>query len=183
MNSIKVELFTLVYKKYLSYIVHFIFSYINDAERSREIAQEVFLTFWDTVNSGKLVNNDKMILSYLLTIAKNRSLNEIKKRINHKKYTELETYREKSDYLNMIALENEYSTNIYEREIQEILYSSITKMNEKLKSTFILSRLEDLKNEEVARKQGISIRTVENRLRNAMSILRNSFRDYKVSRR
>ena len=62
-----------------------------------------------------------------------------------------------------------------ENEIQKIVD---TELPEKCRQVFILSRVENLSNNEISKKLGISIRTVENQVYRAIKILRKKLKNY-----
>ena len=62
-----------------------------------------------------------------------------------------------------------------ENEIQKIVD---TKLTEKCRQIFILSRIEKLSNNEISKVLGISVRTVENQIYRAIKILKNQLKNY-----
>ena len=62
-----------------------------------------------------------------------------------------------------------------EKEIQKIVEHDLP---EKCRQVFILSRVENLSNNEISKKLGISIRTVENQVYRAIKILRKKLKNY-----
>lgn len=172
-SKTKKELFDKVYKDYFKLVKHFSQSYLGDDELARDTAQEVFVTLWN--HMGHLEEGKEK--AYLLAITKNKCLNLLK----HDKVKGIHVhhiaFQSKSDNLNLIALENT-TTSVYRNEVEGILAATINKMPDIFASTFHLSRFKCLKNEEIAKKQGISIRTVEYRLQKATLILRKALKDY-----
>jgi RNA polymerase sigma-70 factor (ECF subfamily) len=118
--------------------------------------QEVFFRVWD--KRGKL-NPQKSIQAYLYKILNNLI-------INHLKLTSARN----------ISLENNVRTNTLATELKldsEIdIHTAIEKLPAKLRSVFILIKVEGFKYDEVAETCGISVKAVEKRMTQVFSILK-----------
>lgn len=153
-----------VYLKHLPRVRNFAYGYLQDMEQSKEVAQEVFLKLWDI---RETINPDKEIGSFLLVITRNICLNILKRRTIERKYLDHRTYQIQSE-INYLSLSESSSASLIEKELSKELESTIGKMTEKVRSTFLLSRANNLKQQEIADMQGIALRTVESRLKAAV---------------
>lgn len=162
------------------YILHyhkirsFCNGYLKDEEESKCIAQEVFVAVWN--NRESLVFNDDL-LPYLFMLAKNQSLNVLKKnkvRQNHIDHS-LHLNRES---LNYNALMDNTINILYGKEVEGLFAEALKQMPANVKSTFLLSRFKRLKYEEIAKVQFISVKTVEYRMMFALRVLRKMLKDY-----
>ena len=70
------------------------------------------------------------------------------------------------------------SDAVVEHELQEKIITAIENMPDKQKRVFILSRYEGLKYKEIAAQLGLSIRTVEVHISNALRYMREELSDY-----
>ena len=66
-------------------------------------------------------------------------------------------------------------------EIERITENTIEELPDQCKSIFKLSRINGLKNQEIADKLDISVRTVETQIYRALKILQSRLKDYLVS--
>ena len=66
-------------------------------------------------------------------------------------------------------------------EIERITENTIEELPDQCKSIFKLSRISGLKNQEIADKLDISVRTVETQIYRALKILKSRLKDYLVS--
>ena len=66
-------------------------------------------------------------------------------------------------------------------EIERITENAIEELPDQCKSIFKLSRISGLKNQEIADKLDISVRTVETQIYRALKILKSRLKDYLVS--
>ena len=76
------------------------------------------------------------------------------------------------------SLEKSSQVDIYGKEVQLLINKAIEAMPPKVRKTYLQSRVEKLKNKEIAQLQGIGLSTVEFRLACAMRIMRRYLKDY-----
>ena len=74
---------------------------------------------------------------------------------------------------------SEYQWSLFnESELRHILAQAISKLPERCREIFELSRFENLKNKEIAEKLRITEKTVENQITKALNILRKELKDF-----
>lgn len=163
-----------IYAEYFSKITAYAFSFLKDTDEAENIANDSFLSLWENREN---INWNENIAPWLFSVAKNKCLNILKKRIhttNYKQYS----IKEKSDYLNYLSAQSEAPVKIYEKEVEVLLCRAVEKMTPKVRTTFLMSRMQGMKYSEIAQTYNISNRTVEARIKLAMLILRKTFKDY-----
>jgi len=174
-GSAKRFFFENAYRDHFRKIHFFVYSYLNDELEVSNITQDVFLTLWENLDNLDL-NRDA--LPYLFVVAKYKSLNVLRKKISHSKFQESEHIRHTRNSLAYEALNDQTSALLYSEEVKTLLKKSLNMMPEKVKSTFILSRVNNYKNKEIAQQLEISIKTVEYRLNYALKILRRNLQEF-----
>lgn len=121
----------------------------DDAE---DIAQEVFVKLWlipDVWDTQETKD------SYIFTIVRNQIYNFLKhKSIEH-------TYEETFLHENTILSDSDGYEKIYAHDMELLLKLTIDKMSAQRKKVYLMSRHEEMSNQEIADSLGISIRTVE----------------------
>ncbi len=65
-----------------------------------------------------------------------------------------------------------------ETELRQALDNAISKLSDRCREVFVLSRFENLKNKEIAEKLGITEKTVENQINKALRVLRTELKDF-----
>lgn len=154
-------------------VVVYICGYCKDWEMARNIAQDTFVTFWENIDK---VDSSKTALPYLLFVAKNRTINTIKRDIVREKYSNYTQKREME--VNCRALESSTMDTVHAIEIENLISKSIEQMNEKVRNTFCLSRFKSMNNEEVAKELEVSVKTIEYRMAAALRIIRKNLKDF-----
>ena len=155
-----------LFLKYYSPLCEYASHYISD-EDSEELVQDLMLFIWETRKSLIIGTSLK---SYLFISTKHRCLNTIKKQVYHERihnhiYEKIKNQFEDPNYYFV----NELASNIKK---------AIDELPENYRSTFTMSRFDELTNSQIAIKQGISIKTVEYRISQALKILRIKLKDY-----
>jgi RNA polymerase sigma-70 factor (ECF subfamily) len=160
--------FELFYRMEFLNLVHFAGSYLRDDERARDIAQETLLALWE---NHRLLNPEKNIRSFVFTIARNKTLNELRRRKLFKP-TGLE-----DEALELLE-DHSVEEQIEGLELAALIEKVWNKLPKEIGHTFSLSREEGLKNREIAAREGISEKTVEYRMRVALGRFRALFRQF-----
>ena len=70
------------------------------------------------------------------------------------------------------------TSNVLKREIEAILVEAFKEMPENVRETFIICKLKGFKKREAAGMLGVSEKTIEQRMKKAMVILRKEFKEY-----
>lgn len=168
-----IEAFERMYTSNYHKIRSFCLGYLRDESSASNIAQDVFVIVWNNRNSLDFSEN---LLPYLFVVAKNRCLNELKReklKKNHSDY--INTNKDSLFSASLRALQLE---DLYEKDLELKINNELEKMPQKVKATFLLSRFEGKKYEEIALLQNISVKTVEYRIMYALRILRSSLKKY-----
>lgn len=136
--------------------------YLKDSSQAEEIVNDVFLKIWE---DGSKITIESSLKSYLYRSIINRCINMIHKN-KKEKHNRVE--------LNSLPEEGYELKQIEETELQLQLYAAIDKLPDQCKKVFEMSRFDDLKQQEIADKLGISIKTVKNHITIALKQLNKS---------
>lgn len=166
--------FEQLYNMHLKRMIHFAHCYIDDWEEARNIAHDVFVSLW---KRRETVDFDANLLPFLYTCTKNSCLNYLRKQNYSKQYSQY-TVKQKTDYLNRVALEHTNSLDIYNSDVEQIFLKGINKMKPKVRHTFLLSRIKGVKNKQIAVIEGITESAVEARISSALTVMRKLLKDY-----
>jgi RNA polymerase sigma-70 factor (ECF subfamily) len=145
--------------------------YIEDGEQAKDIVQECFVNLWD--NRAEI---NVSLESYLFRAIHNRCISYFRSLKVHSHYEtsvrqtlkEIEIHPEVPDPL----------TELYLKEINELLQHCIENLPEKCRMIFQMSRYQNMKNQEIAAELDISVRTVEAQIYQALKIIRKELKDY-----
>jgi RNA polymerase sigma-70 factor, ECF subfamily len=151
--------FEFLFKEYYARLCEYSFLLNKDHEASAEIVQDFFVKLWE--NRAKLeITNAK---SYFFKAIHNNTIKYLHKR------NKLEPLKE--EFYNGYELQHDF-------ELTDKLEKSLNELPPKCKEIFILSRLDNLRHNEIAAKLGISPKTVEVQIRKANLLLKEKLKEF-----
>ncbi|MGJ1432539.1 RNA polymerase sigma factor [Sphingobacterium spiritivorum] len=155
--------FALLFDRYWSLLFRTAFSYLKDKEQSEEITHDIFFNIWNKRHQLQITS----FPAYLHASARYH----VYKYIRNKEKSRLQF----TDDLSAISHDTNYNIAIDKLESEELditLRNILSKLPKRCQEIFIMSRFENLKNEEIAEKLQISQRTVENQITIALRHIR-----------
>ncbi|MGL4292750.1 MAG: RNA polymerase sigma-70 factor [Bacteroidales bacterium] len=164
------DAFAIVFKKYYTDLVLFCGTIIQDRDVCEDIVQNLFLSLWE---NRKEITIQKAVKSYLIAGVKNKAFDNIR----HEKV--------KCAFNEYWFAIGDLEQSVYDTE-NYVLYSelsarlnhAILNLPEKQKQVFLLSNQDNLKQKEIAAKLGVSLRTVELRMHEALKILKVELQEF-----
>ena len=133
--------------------------YLKDSLQAEEIVNDVFLKIWE---DGKNIVIESSLKSYLYKAVINRCINTLNKNKRESDH--------RSD-INLFRDEGYEMQLIEENELKIKLFAAIDQLPDQCRKVFEMSRFDELKQQEIADKLGISIKTVKNHITIALKQL------------
>lgn len=160
--------FETLFKAYYAPLCAFSRKYVKDPDDCEEIVQGFFLKIWDKREELEI---NLSVRNYLFSSIRNRCLNHIK----HEKIKQEYNAEILSNTDNRIDSAN----FIMEVDLVKKIDRSIAALPDRRREIFILSREQGLKYREIADQLGISIKTVETQMGQALKELRENLKEYR----
>ena len=139
-----------------------------------DMVHDCFVSFWEHYKGREIENPEGL----LFTTVRNRCLDSIRKRCPDNTLLERHIRDVSTDLLYaqcFLSDTADYKT-VYE-ELESIYNNAVDNLSPRCREIFLLSRRDNLSNKEIALKLGISIKTVEHELAEAMQRLRGQRKD------
>jgi len=155
--------YTTLFHEYYRPLTVFANKYLHDLESSKELVQDLFVYLYEKRKSLIITSSLK---SYLYQSVRNRCLNQLKRNDVKREY-------QKRALQNQDTAEN-LERQIMANELEHEIFRIVSKLSHKCREVFIMSRTNGLKNQDIADRLHISIRTVETHISNALKTLRES---------
>ncbi|MFB0524852.1 MAG: sigma-70 family RNA polymerase sigma factor [Phycisphaerae bacterium] len=149
-----VDSFRLLVQRYQRPVISMIKNIINDQHMCEDVAQDVFLTAYKKLDSFDPARSN--FSTWLFTIAKNKSLNVLKK----KRALSMSQLPEKTDSRNP-------SDELGEKELFDELDRILQTLPVRQKTAFVLAEFEKLPYAEIAQIEGVRIGTIKSRINRA----------------
>lgn len=170
---------TVVFTKRQKQFIQFAYSYVRDWAEAEDIVMNAFTSVWERRN--ELAGHENLA-ALLLTAIKNRSLNHIQHlEVRMRAEQHIGNSQQKEMALRIATLEACDPERIFSDEMQQLLQEAIQKLPESSRRVFVLSRIENLSNKEIAEKMQISVKTVEYHITRSLKELKDRLKDLYVA--
>lgn len=167
--------FHTIFIAYFESLTVFAKAYVVDIEIAKDIVQEAFYNLWEK-RSSLPENSD--LKSYLYQATRNNCLNYLKRLKVQEKYEKriLDNYNDL--LLNHEALSQLNVDALSFNELLEALNKAISNLPPKCREVFELSRVDGMKNREIAEQLNISVKAVEGHISKALKQLKDQLNSY-----
>jgi RNA polymerase sigma-70 factor (ECF subfamily) len=140
--------------------------FITDKNLVEDLAQEVFVRFWE---KRQQIQVHSSLAAYLRRMGVNEALAYLRR---HKRFDEELTPQITGEAT--FSAEDQY----LHTELEQTVHAAIDTLPPRCRMVFQMSRFEDLTYREIAEQLNISVKTVENQMGKALKLLREQLQGY-----
>ena len=164
------QLFELLYPKLMALACRFV-----DNEAARDVVQDVFTDYWE-----KKQNLDAAIVSsYLHKSVQNKCLNHVKHQAVVDDYvSNVKVAHARMEYLTNNTDDNDLFRQITNQNLRELIEASVVKLPPKCQEAFRLCFYNEMSSKKAAEQMGVSPRTVEGHIQQALVKLRKDLHPF-----
>lgn len=156
-----------LFRRYDRRIFPFVLKIIRIEAQAQELTQEIFIKLWQHREKLSAVENPE---AYIFTIAVNRTLDQIKRRLNESRMLQrLAAVRP--------LIHNDTEEELLLRDRAAIVQQAVDQLPPQQKAVYILSRQEGLDYDQIGQQLNISPNTVRNHLVKALQFIRTYIKD------
>jgi RNA polymerase sigma-70 factor (ECF subfamily) len=148
-----------IFDEHHTYIRNYLYYLSGDADLSDDLVQDVFLKVWEKRENVK----KESVLPFLFTIARHLYFKNHRRKAIHLKF--FSSWEEP-------AKEVSAEFVLEMKEFDQKLQVAISKLPEKTRTAFLLSRMDDMSYAEIANGFGLSVKAIEKHISKAKKILR-----------
>lgn len=160
------EVFHKIHKELNVSLRNFLFYKFGNLEKAKDFTQEAFVRLWNNCAKVQLEKSK----SFLYTVANRLFLDDV----DHQK-VKMKFQRRMSITESQMEDNPEY---VYRREeFKGRLETAISELSEHQRTVFLMSRIDKMKNREIAETLDISIKTVEKHISNSLKFLKSELDD------
>jgi len=172
----KNSIFTGIYIHYFPKLKRFSRFYILSEEDAENIVQDIFADIWADMN---MLDGIRNMDAFLFTLVRNRCIDYLRRHVflNDKK-RKLQDVAGKELEFKLYSLQQMDESLLSVNDVEKLLNDAIDKLPERCREIFILSRMEGLKNREIAARLNITVSTVENQMTIAIRKLKVELKNY-----
>lgn len=170
------EDFTTLFERCRKPFTQFAYSYMRDWEVAEDIFSEAMVQYWMKRDELDVDTNPR---AYILTLVKHLSLNYLRhQQVRITVEEELFQSAERELAFRIRTLQDCDPQELFSEELQLLVRQTLQRLPEQTRLIFFKSRMEGKKNSEIAEEIGISQKTVEYHVSQALKALRKQLKDY-----
>lgn len=171
-QSENLQLFNHYFNDYYAKVKCYAHSFLHNNHNAEEVAQSVFVTFWEHIGE---IDDEDNIPGYLFIAAKWKSLNIIRKYNNNLKFSE---YQQNKLKLDAVLAENSNIHSIWSYEVEQIIHKTISKLPTKTQEAFYLCKMGSMSHKQLAELHNCTVKNIEYRVAQALKELKIALKDY-----
>ncbi|MBD5356036.1 MAG: RNA polymerase sigma-70 factor [Bacteroides sp.] len=153
--------FELYFKRYYTSLGMYVMRICRDTNEAEDIVQETYSIAWEKFADSKLPEHFR---SYLYRVAHNLTIDRLRSNSLENPDITIDNIKDLEP--------TEEAIDTSERDAK--LWIAISKLPQRCREVFLLSKRDGLSNAEIAKELGISIKTVENQITKAFKSLRHA---------
>jgi RNA polymerase sigma-70 factor (ECF subfamily) len=165
------DAFEILYKRFYPRLYNFSLKITGEKSLSQDLVHEVFIKFWE--NRNNIEGNSYGALLFKMT--RNMCFNYLK----HLKVVENKNIDLKNSWqweeLYRIEFIKDDPYLLIEKEFEEQFREIVNDLPDRCREVFILSRVDGMKNREIATELNLSLKAIEKHISYALRILRGKF--------
>lgn len=166
LNKGDILAFEYIYKTYFKGLLNYASRILGDSEASKDAVQQAYYKVWEYRSELSIAVSPR---AYLYRSVYNNCLNSITHKKTIRKYEEEQL---KELYYSTVVQRPEAEMMLERSEMERAIMTAVDGLPGKCKEIFLLSKVDGLKNKEIAERLGISLKTVEAQMTIAIKRLR-----------
>lgn len=164
------ELFDVLFIQYSKPLFYYAAKFVGD-EVAKDIVQDVFTKLW----SDQSIIVRQSLNALLFTMVRNNCLQHLEKQKVRFKYLESNKLKLQEEELRFYMEER---TSMIEQELENKLNEVLTRLPDRCRQVFVMSRFDKKMNKEIAAELDISVKAVEKQITKALATIRTEMKDY-----
>ena len=162
--------FYVLYTSLFQQLIRYVFHIVKEIFIAEDIVQEAFIKLWENKES---INITGSVKDYVYKMVHNLSINKLEHLSTAKNAVNRTVSEEEWLFVRDTYQVDDYIIEQIEKEeTEKLIRQAIDTLPAKCKEVFMLSRFENLSNEEIAEKMDISINTVRAHIYHALDVIR-----------
>ena len=170
------EGFGAFYNLYYKRLYRYAYYYVSSIQVAEDITHDAILYYWENRND---ISPDTDVLGYILLTVKNKCLNYLKhiqvEVEYNKKYQELYEWEINA---RIMTLEDENYSDIFTKDIMDIVTKSLAKLPQQTQDIFRKNRFEYKSRKDIAAEMGVSLQKIDYHINKANDHLYKDLKDY-----
>ena len=164
-----------LYDLYYDQLCMLAYQYLHEKFMAESMVGDVIFNIFE---NRKTLQINISLKAYLVKAVQNRCINHLEQ-LKVRRKIEQELIQQQEDWQQNYILDFDYPmARLIAMELEESLTKAIHALPNECREVFRLSRMEELSYLEISQQLDISVNTVKYHIKNALSILREQFKEY-----
>ena len=165
-----------LFMRHYEVLCHVAIHIVNDAFLAESLVNDTIAHVWEIRQS---LDIRITVRAYLMRAVRNRCYNYLALESENRELA-LSEQKEMDEWEEYYVEEKNPLGLLLEKELEEVIQKSVSRLDEACRRVFLKSRFEHKKNEEIAVELGISVNTVKYHIKQALNILRHDLGRYLI---
>lgn len=174
--NIDIESFRDLYSRYYEELCRFAMQLLNNSSLAEEVVDDEFLYLWTNRNRLEI----KSIKTYLFRAVHNSCIDVL--RSSKHRFSTVSSQVSLADsihFIERVFVDDEHPLGqLLDKELEAEVRTSVGKLPDDCKRVFLMSRIDHMKYQEIARVLGISVNTVKYHMKHALRLLYDDLSKY-----
>lgn len=149
--------------------------FFHDELLAKDIVQDTFVTLWEKLPT---IRDASAVPAYSFRILKNRCLREIRMRAILGRFEQMDILSLNEAELAHYDADTDVLGTLFSEELDHAYKRAISRLPERCKQVFLLSREKNMPYKDIARDLGISQRTVENEVYRGLKKIKGYLKEF-----
>ena len=167
--------FELLYKELQPKLYAYSRKFIDEPETARDIVHDAFAKLWEDIDIQEIHTS---VSAYMRKTVHNLCLQHIRSQRIHQRFENHAALSLKEAELNFHSPDEGVYTSIFLRDMEDIVNKCIESLPPQSRRIFEMSRIKGMSHAEIADELKISVRTVENHIYRALTMMKIELKDY-----
>lgn len=155
--------FDAIYQRYFIPLINTAYKRLQSREDAQEIVQDLFVQLYIKRTQIERIGN---LAAYLHTLLRNRIIDHFRQQLAYKKH------QSKLIKMQPSVVQEAASSKVDSKLLEEKISAAIDLLPQKCREVFLLSRVEQLSHQSIAKELDISVSTVEKHIIKALKVMR-----------
>ncbi len=158
--------------------IRFAYFYVSDQQVAEDLVMDSFLYFWENRDKVDINGN---LQAYILTVLKHKCLDHLKlQKLHNEAHEKIRKDALWDLDMNITTLERFEPYKVLTVGYAKVVRDAILALPDKTREVFVMSRVREMRNSEIAAQLNVSEKTVEYHMTKAMKTLRERLKELYV---
>lgn len=160
-----------IYNLYVKRLYSFVYSYLHSRQATEDVVQDIFIKLWQ---NRQMIRQTSSLKALLFTTGRNIIISAYRKKVN------MPAFEDYMAYANSVDATNGSTYGLEYEEFYEQVTHAMSRLPMRQQQIIKMSRLDRLRNKEIAERLGLSEQTVKNQLSLGLKAIKAALKAFPI---